>query len=72
MTVFLIVEPKEAPRTVQLRTRGQELQTSRGHEKSLLDLAKLKNKNGELFESSGSSQFPLLAGTEILSCEVRS
>ena len=70
MTYFVIQEPSEKPRKVQLCSRGQTLQTSRGHEASMLELARLKLRQSELLEASGFSRLPLTDGTEILSCEV--
>lgn len=58
-TTFRIREPLEQPRTVRLATKHQALRTSR-----------LLVAEDEAFEVRASGTYPLIVGTEVLSCEV--
>lgn len=68
-TTFRIREPLEQPRTVRLATKHQALRTSPGNEEHMLEIARLLVAEDEAFEVRASGTYPLIVGTEVLSCE---
>jgi hypothetical protein len=71
VTVFRIREPRGEIRKAQLCNKsGQLLDTTPGHEKALLNLAKRMVAAESLQEADGAGRFFLDKKTSILSCEV--